>query len=119
RRRGKTESNRLRKLAHFSVEPGFDLLELLCLGFPVAPFFHADPSEAGVARADQTQQAEARDGGDMLHARYSGGYYLQFGHDLLRALERSGIGELDIDVEVALILIRNETDRKSATDPEA
>ena len=50
---------------------------------------------------------------------YTGGDFLYFRHDLFGALQRSGIGELDIEVEIALVFVGNEADREFSTDPQS
>src|SRR5262249_23544721 len=89
-----TKSHGLGNCAERFVQPRFDLLELLGSCFSIAPLFHADEPKPAVAGADQAQQAEPRNRGDMVDARYLGSDFLYFRHDLFRALKRRGIGEL-------------------------
>ena len=72
----------------------------------LVPRRQGDEVEAAVGRVDAAQQAEADDGVVGLHA----GRLLEDRLDLLAdrvgALQRRGVGQLHVHVEVALVLVR-------------
>ena len=120
RRRRETERHALRKLAQFRVQARLDLLELLGSGFSVAPFLHADKGEPVVAGSHQAEQAETRDAGDVSRRpAISAAIFWTFATTSSVRCERSGVGKLDVQVEVALVLIRNKTGGQFAADPQA
>ena len=88
-------------------------------GFPVAPFLHADKPERVVAGAHQAEQAETGDAGDVLDARDAGRDLLDLRDHLFGSLQGSRVGKLDVQVEVALVLVRNKTGGQFAADPQA
>src|SRR5262249_25507152 len=87
--------------------------------FSIGPFLHADEAEGVVACANQAQQAEPRDCRDVLDAGNRRSYLLQLGDYFFGSLQRGGVRQLNVDVEVSLILIRNEAGGQSASDPDA
>ena len=71
-----------------------------------------------VAGSHQAEQAEARDAGGRAPRRESSAQNFSiFATTCFGALQRSGVGKLDVQVEVALVLIGNEAGGQFAADP--
>src|SRR5262249_57681458 len=86
------------------------------LGIPLAPGIEGDEVEGVVGGVYEAEQAEAVDPAGVLHP----GRLLQDGVDLLPhrvgALERRPRGKLDVQVEIALILVGDEAGGQARPD---
>src|SRR5208282_1242745 len=109
--RGERESDAFGNFAEFAVNVLFDLLELFIAGFAVVPGLEGDEEKAVVASTDKTEQAEADDAGGVLDARSVSEDVFDFARDFVGALHRSGVWQLQIDVEIALVFIGKKAGR--------
>ena len=66
---------------------------------------------AQVGRVGAQDQRLAGDAHGVLDARRLAGDRLDLGHDALGALHRGGVGQLHVQQQVALVLLRNEARR--------
>ena len=117
--RRKSERDAFRLFGKCRIDPCFDGLKLLLPAFPLVPLLHADEGEGVVTGADKAQQAEAGDGGDVIHARDLRCHLLQLRHYRFRSLQGCRVGQLDVHVEVALVFIGHKTGGQFAADPQA
>src|ERR1700728_3747397 len=88
-----------------------DGLKLLGSGRALIPRLERDDKESVVAGANKTEQAEADDAGRVFYTRRIRQNVFDLGRSLRCRLQRSTVGQLQIDVRVALIFIRKEARR--------
>ena len=108
RRRGKTEGHSRRQLAQLPVEMSLDRLKLLVSRLAGVPGLEGHRKERVVAGTNKTKQTEAHDGGRVLNP---GGIHNDFFNvlrDRSRPLQRSRVGQLQIDIGVPLIFVGEE-----------
>ena len=85
---------------------------------PLVPGLERDEEEGGVGGRGAREQAEAVDGGDeRARPCVSFSMLLDLPRDLVRALERRGVGELHVHEQEALVLLGDEAGRQAP--PEA
>ena len=89
-------------------KPRLDFLILFRPGFAVAPGLQSDEIEGVVTGPDEAEQAEANDAGGVLDTGRVGQDFLDLSRRRCRALERSRIGKLHVDEDVALVFIGQE-----------
>jgi hypothetical protein len=92
-------------------------LKLLIPRFAVVPRFQSDEKEGVIARSYEAEQAEANNAGRVLNTGRICQSGFDFPHDVIRALKRSSAGELQIDVQIALIFVGKKTRRNFAAKP--
>ena len=85
---------------------------LLLRAAPLIPRFFGDEEESTVGILHAAEQAEADDGGAALDTGRIQDHLFDLARDLGRALERSGVGQLEIDVHVAVIFFRQKRRRQ-------
>ncbi len=107
----KREGDAFGNFAEIAIDVLLDLLELFIAGFALVPRLQSDEEEGVVAGADEAEQAETDDAGGVLDARGVGENVFDFARDFIGALKRSGIRQLQVDVEVALVFIGKEAGR--------
>src|ERR1700722_15621823 len=93
-----------------------DGLKLLGSGLAFIPWLESDYEESVVTGTNKTEQAEADDACRILHTRCVRQNVFDLCCSLRRPLQRSAIGQLQVDVCVALILIRKEARRHTAAE---
>ena len=79
----------------------------------LVPRLQGDEEEGVVGRVDAAEQAEADDRVVGLHARRVLQDRLDLLADRVRALQRRGVGQLHVHVEVALVLLGQEARRQA------
>src|SRR6266852_1621876 len=92
---------------------------LSVLFFPlraVIPRLQCDKEKGVVTGSDEAEQAETDDAGGVLHTGCVGQHLLDFPYGLVRPLERGSVWKLEIDEDIALIFIGQETRWHPATD---
>ena len=111
RRRREIESDAFRKLAKFPVETLLDCLKLFLPRLSVTPFLQGYEEERVVGGTDKTEETESNNGGGVFNAWSLSQNLFDFPRHLVRALQRRRVGELEIDVKVSLIFVRQEARR--------
>jgi hypothetical protein len=111
-RRRKADGRPLWKFAQLLIKALLYGLQFLASRAAVRPRLQGDKKECVIARLNVTEQTESNDAGCVLHARHLSEYIFYLERSLVRALERSRIRELKIHIEIALILVRQETGRQ-------
>ena len=106
--RREAEGHSFRKLAQLPIQVRLDGLELLGSGLAIVPVLHGDEEECVVAGSHEAEQAEAQNAGGVLDAGRLRQNILDFRRHLLGSLQRGGVGKLDVQVKIALILVGNE-----------
>ena len=89
---------------------------LLVRGFALVPWLLGDKEESAVGVLDAAQQAEADDGGDSLHARRVQDDVFHLLRGSGGSLQRSRVGQLQRDVDIALILLGQKGSGQLAPD---
>src|SRR5215471_8961958 len=79
---------------------------------PFAPILQRDPDGRAVSVARETQKAESCDSGTALHSRGGERQVLNLLANGNRPIERRGERQLNVDIQIALILFRQEPRRK-------
>src|SRR5208282_97125 len=102
------ENGPLRKLAEQPVHARLDFLILLRPGFAVTPGLQSNEKEGVVTGLDKAEQAEANNTGCVFDTWRIGEDLLNLFRRSTCALERSRIRKLHVDIEIALVLIRQE-----------
>ena len=82
-----------------------DRLQLLGSRSALVPRLESHKKERVVSGSDEAEQAEANDAGGVPDAGSVGQDFLDIGRDGGGAFQRSAVRELQIDVDIALILI--------------
>src|SRR5579862_3452484 len=93
-----------------------DRLYLLRSLLAAAPFVERDPAKAVVAGAHKTEKAESENRGAVFHTRGLRQDVLHLVHHLIGALQRSGVRELQVQIEEALVFIGYEAVRNPVAD---
>src|SRR5580692_2728488 len=88
-----------------------DGLKLLGSGCAFIPWLESDYKKCVVAGTNKTEQAETDDAGRVFHTRRVRQNIFDLCRGLRCPLERSAVGQLQVDVGVALIFIRKEARR--------
>jgi hypothetical protein len=88
-----------------------DGLKLLGSGCAFIPRLESDYKESVVAGTNKTEQAETDDAGRVFHTRCARQNVFDLCRGLRCPLQRSAVGQLQVDVRVALIFIRKEARR--------
>src|SRR5271154_5938441 len=94
----------------------FDFLELLGPALSFAPRLESYEKESVIAGTHETEQAETYNAGRVFDSRRVRKYLLHFFGRFVGALKRSSVGELHVDVAIALVFIRQKARRHFATD---
>src|SRR5580658_4749339 len=109
--RRKTESNSCRQFCQLLIQMRLDRLKLFGSGGAFIPRLESDDEESVVAGTNKTEQAETDDAGRVFHPRCVRQNVFDLCRGLRCPLQRSAVGQLQIDIRVALIFIRKEAGR--------
>src|SRR3984957_12970026 len=88
-----------------------DGLKLFSSGRAFVPRLQCDYEESVVAGANETEQAEADDAGRIFHPRSACQNVFDLGRGLRCPLPRGAVGQMQVDICIALIFIGQETPR--------
>ena len=94
--------------AHVLPQPGHDGRVAQLGTLPLVERLEDDEHRAEVGAVGLQQERHAGDGDGVRHARRLAGDLLDLGHGVLGALQRRRVGQLDVDDEPALVLLRDE-----------
>src|SRR5262249_45056727 len=106
--RGRREREHVRLhdlLAEYAVQLLQDSVDVQLLPLALVPRIEGDEVEGGVGRGRSGEEAEPGDRRDVLDALRLAQDLLDLLADRVGTLERRGVGKLDVDEEVALILV--------------
>src|SRR6202035_6147272 len=93
------------------------LLGRLPLALAVVPRFQRDEEETVVGGGDEGEQAEAAHRVVVPHPLGLRQEALDLAADGVRPLQRGGVGELHVQVEITLVLVGKEAAGERAADP--
>src|SRR5262249_45393594 len=108
RRGRKREREALRQRRELTIQALADVLVLLLLLRSLLPLLERDEEEGGVARPREAQEAESDDARRRLDARRSREHLLDLPRGGDGPLQRGRARKLEVQVDVALVLIRQE-----------
>src|SRR5439155_15247815 len=103
---------RIRKSRKLPIQVGFNGVELFRGFAPLAPFFEGHPKKSAVGIPDATEQAEPRNRSEVLDAWRLVQNLLDLLANCVRALHRSGESKLNLDEEIALLFLGQESARQ-------
>jgi hypothetical protein len=112
----RSRTQHLGEFAELLIQSRLDHLILLGKRLSFSPLFHGDENKCVVARPDGAEQTETDNARGIFNARCLREYVFDVTCNLRRPLQRSGIRQLDVQIEVTLVFIRKEADRQSAAD---
>src|SRR5580658_4972674 len=93
-----------------------DGLKLFGSGLSFIPRLESDNEESVVAGTNKTEQAETDDTGRVLHPRCVRQNVFDLCRGLRCPLQRCAVGQLQVDVGIALVFIRKETRRHTTAE---
>src|SRR5580704_22100 len=91
-----------------------DRLKLLSSGFTGVPRLESHREKRVITGTNKAQQTEAHDGGRVLNTRGTHDDFFDIRRNRSRPLQRSSVGQLQIDIGITLIFVREEARRQAA-----